>query len=36
VGLISVIEVGRVVGNFVGEIDKLGFERRSIIEKVIR
>ena len=36
VGFIAVIEIGGVVGNFVGQIDELGFERRPLIEQVLR
>ena len=30
----SVIEVGGVVGDFVGQVDELGFERRALVEKI--
>ena len=35
VGFVAVIEIGGVVGNFVGQIDELGFERRPLVEQVL-
>ena len=34
VGLITIVEVGRAVGNFIGDIDKLSFEWRTAIEQI--
>src|SRR5579863_7655510 len=34
VGFVSVVEVGGAVGNFIGHIDKLRFERRTQIEQI--
>src|SRR6266567_4222806 len=33
---VSVVEIGGVVGDFVGQIDQLGFERRALVEQVFR
>jgi hypothetical protein len=33
-GLHAVVKVGRQVGNFVGEIDDLGFEGRTLVQEV--
>ena len=30
----SVIEVGGVVGDFVGQVDELGFQRRALVEQI--
>ena len=34
-GFESIIEIGRVVSNLIGDIDKLGFKRRTKIEQVL-
>ena len=34
-GLVAVVKIGGVVADFVGEIDELGFERRTLIEKIL-
>ena len=34
VGFIAVIEIGGVVGDFVGQIDELRFERRTLVEQI--
>src|SRR5260221_7825815 len=34
-GFVGIVEVGGVVGNFVGQIDELCFERRTLIEDVL-
>src|SRR5258707_905980 len=34
-GFVAIVEVGGVVGNFVGQIDELCFERRTLIEHVL-
>ena len=31
---VAVVEVGGVVGDFIGEVDELGFERRALVEKI--
>ena len=31
---VAVVQVGRVVGDFVGQVDQLGFERRALVEKI--
>ncbi len=31
---VSVVEVGGVVGDFVGQVDQLGFERRALVEQI--
>ena len=35
-GLEAIVEVGRVVGNLIGKIDQLRFQRRAQIEQVFR
>ncbi len=35
-GLHAIVEVGREVGDLVGEVDDLRLERRPLIEKVLR
>ena len=35
-GFDAVIEVGRQVGDLVGEVDQLRFERRTLVEEVRR
>src|SRR5579872_1325609 len=32
---VAVIEIGSVVGDFVGEVDELGLERRTLVEYVL-
>src|ERR1035438_5142503 len=32
---VAIVEVGGVVGNLVGKIDKLRFERRALIEQIL-
>src|SRR5258708_15729473 len=34
-GFVAIVEVGGVVGNFVGKVDKLRFERRPLIEQIL-
>ena len=34
-GFVAVVEVGGVVADFVGQVDELGFERRTLIEQVL-
>jgi hypothetical protein len=34
--LVAIIQIGGIVGDFVGEIDELRFERRALIEQVFR
>ena len=29
--LVSIVEVGGVIGDFVGQVDELGFERRALV-----
>ena len=33
-GFVAVVEVGGVVGDFVGQVDQLGFERRALVEQI--
>ena len=33
-GFVAVVEVGGVVGDFVGEVDELGFEGRALVEQI--
>ncbi len=33
-GFVAVVEVGGGVGDLIGEVDELGFERRPLIEQV--
>jgi hypothetical protein len=33
-GFVAVVEVGGVVGDFVGEVDELSFERRALVEQI--
>ena len=35
VGFVAIVEIGGVVGDFVGEIDQLRFERRTLVEQVL-
>src|SRR5579871_5562043 len=35
VGFVAVVEVGGVVGNFVSQVDELGFERWALIKQVL-
>ncbi len=35
-GFVAVVEVGGVVGDFVGQVDELGFERRALVEQIFR
>ena len=35
-GFVAVVEVGGVVADFVGQIDKLSFERRTLVEEIFR
>ena len=32
---VAVVEVGGVVGDLVGQVDELGFERRTLVEQVL-
>jgi hypothetical protein len=34
-GLVAIVKVGRVVRDLVGQVDELGFERRSLVEQVV-
>ncbi len=34
-GVEAVVEVGGEVGDFVGEVDELGFERRKLVEEIL-
>ncbi len=33
-GFVAVVKVGGVVGDFVGQVDELGFERRALVEQI--
>ena len=34
-GVEAVVEIGSEIGDFVGQIDQLGFERRTLVEEIL-
>ena len=35
-GFVAVVEVGGVVADLIGQVDELGFERRALVEQILR